>query len=60
MSLYEQDSRKKKWMEMKVKSVMFIVDAERLESPFVSFFASNPHQSTSPVGSDSKIDPKID
>lgn len=45
---------------MKVKSVMFIVDAERLESPFISFFASNPHQSTSPVGSDSKIDPKID
>lgn len=47
-------------MEMKVKSVVFIVYVERLESSLISFFASNPHPIYNPLGSNSKIYPKSD
>lgn len=45
---------------MKVKSVVFIVYVERLESSLISFFASNPHPIYNPLGSNSKIYPKSD
>lgn len=49
MLLYEQESKKKKRVEMKVKLVAFIVDMRRLKMSLISVLQTH-IQSKSPVG----------